>query len=376
MRQVAIRAGVTGRRGVHEARDLTLHEGMSDGLEAARYFDENAGVPGRFGALSGGIELWWPDRAGDFVGELRLRDNGGAGTGGDVRGCVFGHGGGDALVVCSDSKRVGESERGMERDAEAHQVERVTLEDFKGAFAVHTAKTFGNAERELRTFEPGDDVVQSLARPVFDEGFRAGLGHARHPAKRFRVVLANVPVEFGDGTYQAPRDDLSDGGDVLRNPLREQLAVRALECRATGAQYLLGDSIAPAHKTVGGRLSLSPRKCAGASATRQPGNICPSSERGLDETAQLRRARLAKPNPAASSRRTRVSSQPFSPKLSRTAGSAIPAPSSETVTVSGGSPVAAAVSFGWAATVTRTRVASARREFCRTSARISPAVAA
>ena len=48
--------------------------------------------------------------------------------------------------------------------------------------------------------------------------------------------------------------------------------------------------------------STSPRKCSGASWTRQPGVISVSSERGLDDTVQLRRARLAKPKPAASSR--------------------------------------------------------------------------
>ena len=42
------------------------------------------------------------------------------------------------------------------------------------------------------------------------------------------------------------------------------------------------------------------------------------------DTVQPRRDRLAKPKPAASSRRTRSSDQPFSPKLRRTAGSAMP----------------------------------------------------
>ena len=101
--------------------------------------------------------------------------------------------------------------------------------------------------------------------------------------------------------------------------------------------------------------------------------------RGREETAQLRRARLAKPKPAASSRCTRASSQPFSPKLSSTAGSAIPMPSSAMVTMSGVSPAAAAVSSGrsaGAATEMRTRAAPARRLFCKVSAKISDSVAA
>jgi len=63
--------------------------------------------------------------------------------------------------------------------------------------------------------------------------------------------------------------------------------------------------------------------------------------------------------PAASSRATISSVQPFSPKLSRTEGSAMPAPSSVTVTVRG-------VSAGWPAwvpTVTRTPVAPLLRAF-------------
>ena len=57
----------------------------------------------------------------------------------------------------------------------------------------------------------------------------------------------------------------------------------------------------------------------------------------------------------------------------------MPAPSSETVTMSGVSPVAAAISSGRAVgaeTEIRTRVASARRLFCRVSAKMSAKVAA
>ena len=75
------------------------------------------------------------------------------------------------------------------------------------------------------------------------------------------------------------------------------------------------------------------------------------------------------PMPAASSRRTRSSLQPFSPNDSRTAGSAMPAPSSVTVTVRG--PVSAGP-----ATATRTRVAPARRLSCKVSVKISASVAA
>ena len=92
---------------------------------------------------------------------------------------------------------------------------------------------------------------------------------------------------------------------------------------------------------------------------------------------QLRRARLAKPKPAASSRRTSSSDQPFSPKLSSTAGSAMPCPSSAIVTVSGVSPVPAAVSPGraaGAATEMRTRVAPALLEFCNPSEKMSARV--
>ena len=57
----------------------------------------------------------------------------------------------------------------------------------------------------------------------------------------------------------------------------------------------------------------------------------------------------------------------------------MPAPSSETVTVSGVSPVVAAMSSGRAAgaeTEMRTRAAPARRLFCRVSAKMSASVAA
>ena len=57
----------------------------------------------------------------------------------------------------------------------------------------------------------------------------------------------------------------------------------------------------------------------------------------------------------------------------------MPAPSSETVTVSGVPPVAAAISSGRAAgaeTEIRTRAALARRLFCRVSAKMSANVAA
>ena len=101
--------------------------------------------------------------------------------------------------------------------------------------------------------------------------------------------------------------------------------------------------------------------------------VLPSGERGRDETVQPRRDRLAKPNPAASSRRTRSSDQPFSPKLKRTAGSAIPAPSSAMVTVKRGSTDDGSASV---ATAIRTRVASARRLFCNASVMTSESVLA
>ena len=75
------------------------------------------------------------------------------------------------------------------------------------------------------------------------------------------------------------------------------------------------------------------------------------------------------PMPAASSRRTRSSLQPFSPNDSRTAGSTMPAPSSVTVTVSG--PVSAGPAMA-----TRTRVAPALRLFCKVSENTSPMLAA
>ena len=73
--------------------------------------------------------------------------------------------------------------------------------------------------------------------------------------------------------------------------------------------------------------------------------------------------------PAASSAATRSSFQPFSPNDSRTPASAMPAPSSVTVTVSG--PVSAGPM-----TATRTRVAPARRAFCKISENASVNVAA
>ena len=76
---------------------------------------------------------------------------------------------------------------------------------------------------------------------------------------------------------------------------------------------------------------------------------------GRDATVQPRRARLNIPMPAASSDATRSSLQPFSPKLSSTPGSAMPVPSSVTVTAKGPS--------SGPATTTRTRAAPARRAF-------------
>ena len=116
--------------------------------------------------------------------------------------------------------------------------------------------------------------------------------------------------------------------------------------------------------------SASPRKCSGASATRHPGAGVPSALRGRDETVQPRRARLSIPMPAASSRRTRSSLQPFSPRMSsNTAASAMPAPWSVTVTVSG-PPASGPV------TETKIRAAPARRLFCKVSVKMSARVAA
>ena len=114
--------------------------------------------------------------------------------------------------------------------------------------------------------------------------------------------------------------------------------------------------------------SASPRKCSGARSTRQPETGLPSRARGREATAQPRRARLSIPIPAASSAATSASRQPFSPNERRTAGSVMPVPSSVTVTAKGPP--------SGPATTTRTRAASARRAFCRSSVKMSPSVAA
>ena len=120
-------------------------------------------------------------------------------------------------------------------------------------------------------------------------------------------------------------------------------------------------------------VCLSPRKCAGARSTRQPAWVWPSGDRGRDDTVQPRRDRLAKPKPAASSRPTRSSDQPFSPKLKRTAGSAMPLPSSAMVTEKRSSPDDRSASVP---TAIRTCVASARRLFCKASVMTSESVLA
>ena len=101
--------------------------------------------------------------------------------------------------------------------------------------------------------------------------------------------------------------------------------------------------------------------------------VLPSGERGRDDTVQPRRDRLAKPKPAASSRRTRSSDQPFSPKLKRTAGSADAA---AVVGDGDGETGLAGQLIGERATAIRTRVASARRLFCNASVMTSESVLA
>ena len=112
------------------------------------------------------------------------------------------------------------------------------------------------------------------------------------------------------------------------------------------------DHVVPGHDPLVRSLRAPARRWWRASGTR------PCSPR---------RARLSMPMPAASSAATRSSLQPFSPKDSRTAGSAIPAPSSVTVTV---------MLPSEPETATWTRVAPALRMFCRVSVKMSGSPAA
>ena len=77
---------------------------------------------------------------------------------------------------------------------------------------------------------------------------------------------------------------------------------------------------------------------------------------------QPRRERARSPNPAGSSASAMPSFQSLSPKVSRTAGSAIPAPSSARVT---------RVVSPSCSMVAATRLAPPRREFCSVSVKIS-----
>ena len=183
----------------------------------------------------------------------------------------------------------------------------------------------------------------------------------------------NSPVEegpAGDGLpVQRDRERIMAGRGFDRPADRIAVARgREADGRAVGPR--------PAVLRDDGRLLL-PRKCAGVRSTRQPGPGSPRSERGRETMRQPWRAWLANPIPAASSRRTKSSFQPFSPNDNRTAGLAMPTPSSVTVTVRmllsdalrDASPIGS-----WMVTVTP--VAPALLPFWKLSTRVSMVVAA
>ena len=203
----------------------------------------------------------------------------------------------------------------------------------------------GQADREREPEEVEVGVVvaamaaaedaEGEAPPGFGAGGAGEEGMARQLfrfASRGRAVLEDQGQWVMAGGGFRPR-----GG--WRRPIRRP-GTRST-CHMEKAQQHRG----------GFRLRPPPGNAPAQDRPRHPGRALPAGARGREETVQPRRARLAKPKPAASSRRTVASSQPFSPKLSSTAGSAIPAPLSAMVTVKSASPAfgdcSAELATGW-----------------------------